>query len=295
MSSEKHLIVGVNGRFGAIFARKLSQAGGSVSGMDLQEAAAEPAVCGAYCRSSIETMDQAAKRAVAAADSVLLCVPENVVLGALPHLCNIMHTDALLVDIASVKSRIQESFSRLDSRTGYLSIHPMFGPMEDFAGRAVCIVPMRENPRARKFSALLAGWGAQVKVLTAYEHDSATALVQALPHAALIAFGATLAASGASFDTLSSVATPVQKLLLALAARVVGGEFETYWSIQAANPYAARAREALSAQLQSLSGAISSDSAHAFGLTRESIRTFLGSFEQDLQQLAASCVAVAGE
>jgi prephenate dehydrogenase len=224
-----------------------------------------------------------------------LCVPESAVVAALPHLCSVMRSDALLIDIASVKSRIHEAFSKLDTGVGYLSIHPMFGPMEDFSGRAVCIVPLRENPRAQKFSTLVARWGAQVRVLTAQEHDSATALVQALPHAALIAFGATLAASGVSVDSLSSVATPVQKLMLALTARLVSGGPEIYWPIQAANPYASRARDALAAQLQSLSEAVSDDSARRFGVTLGDIRAYLGPFEGDLRQLAEGCVAAAGE
>jgi 4-amino-4-deoxyprephenate dehydrogenase len=295
MSSESYFIAGINGRFGAIFARKLAQAGASVAGLDLQTAPAEPAACGTYFRCSLVDMEEGASRAIAAADHVLLCVPEGAVVAALPRLGRVMRADALLVDIASVKSRIHESFSRLDTGIGYSSIHPMFGPMEDFSGRAVCVVPLRENSRARKFSALLAQWGAQVRLLTAQQHDSAMALVQALPHAALIAFGATLAGSGVSFDTLVGVATPVQKLMLALTARLVSAAPETYWSIQAANPHASRVRDALASQLGSLTEAASDDDAQRFRMTLEAIRKYLGAFEGDLQQLAEGCVAAAGE
>lgn len=295
MSADNCLVVGINGRFGAIFARKLAQGGAAVSGMDLQPAAAEPAVCGRYFSSSLAALDGAAERAVAEADCVVLCIPESAVLAALPRIGGAMRDDALLVDIASVKCRIHGVFTGLDTRIGYLSIHPMFGPMDDFSGRSVCLVPMRDSPRARQFAARIVRWGAHTTVLTAQEHDSATALVQALPHAALIAFGATLAASGVSLETMRTVATPIQKLMLALTARLVSGEPETYWSIQSANPHAAAARERLISQLQALSATIARGDAGGFGTTLESIRRYLGAFEGDLQQLAASSVAAAGD
>jgi len=192
-----------------------------------------------------------------------------------------------------VKSRISAAFAGIKTEIGYSSIHPMFGPMEDFSGRAVCVVPLRENPRAQRLTALIESWGAQIKALTAQQHDAATAMVQALPHAALIAFGATLAHSEVSFDLMWSVATPVQKLMLALVARVVSGEHETYWSIQTANPYAAQAREALALQLKSLSQAVAERDSDGFTTILDALRSYLTASEAELTKLAAECVAVA--
>jgi prephenate dehydrogenase len=53
--------------------------------------------------------------------------------------------------------------------------------------------------------------------------------------------------------------------LLALLARITGGEPETYWDVQAANPYAARAREALAGAVRRLADIVESGDEAAFG------------------------------
>ena len=292
-AGSRFVVAGVNGQFGRIFARKLAREGASVYGIDLQDSAAEPAICEAYFCSSIADMAQPIAQVVADADYVLLCVPEEAVLGALSRLCELMRDDAVVMDIASVKTRISEALSRLGGRVGYLSLHPMFGPMEDFSGRAICIIPLRENAKGELFASVLEQWGAHVTRLSPQQHDSATALVQALPHAALIAFGGTLASSGLSFDMLWRIATPIQKLMLALAARVVNGEHDTYWSIQSANPAAGVARDELQAELGNLSAMISDARWPDFSAKLDSIRRYLAASGGTLESLAAKCVALA--
>jgi prephenate dehydrogenase len=290
---DRFVIAGVNGRFGRIWARKLAEAGADICGLDLQDAALEPSICRRYVRSSITEMAAAAERAVVEADYVLLCVPESAVLQALPRLGALLRDDALLMDIASVKTRIRDALAGLSLRCGYLSLHPMFGPMEDFSDRAICLIPLRENARSQRFASLIAGWGARLSTLTAEQHDSVTALVQTLPHAALIAFGAALSDSGASFELVWDIATPIQKIMLALAARIVAGEHEVYWSIQSANPFAATARDKLEDELRQVSALVQDARRPEFAAKLEAVQQFLRPYGSTLEEMAARLVSVA--
>lgn len=284
--TRRYLIVGVNGQFGRIFARKLAGEGDEVAGMDVQEHPFDAAICPIY-RQTAPGVEESAEAASVLewADCVLLCIPEEVIREALPKVCRAMRRDALLVDIASVKTRIRDRFQEIQAQMGYLSIHPMFGPMEDFGGRTVCVVPLRASRRGERFLEKIAGWRADIRVMSADEHDAVTALVQALPHAALIAFGAALAKNPVPLDTVWAVATPIQKLMLALAARVAtSGDHSTSWSIQSANPAASAARESLKAQIERVGSVAAAQEPEGFTAILDSIRSYLG---PELAQLVA--------
>ncbi|MGB6452833.1 MAG: prephenate dehydrogenase/arogenate dehydrogenase family protein [Steroidobacteraceae bacterium] len=284
--TRRYLIVGVNGQFGQIFARKLGGEGDEVAGMDLQERPFDAGACPMYRQMALGLEEPAEAASVMGwADCVLLCLPEDVIRDALPKVCQAMRRDALLVDIASVKTRIRDKFEAIDTQMGYLSIHPMFGPMEDFGGRTVCVVPLKASRRGERFLEKIASWGADIRVMSADEHDAVTALVQALPHAALIAFGAVLATSPVPLDTVWAVATPIQKLMLALAARVAtSGDHSTSWSIQSANPAASAARESLKAQIERVESVVAVQQREGFTAILDAIRSYLG---PELAQLVA--------
>ncbi len=285
-ATHRYLIVGVNGQFGRIFARKLAGEGGEIAGWDLQAQSFDAGICPSYRQMALGAAAPAGAASVLEwADCVVLCTPEEVIREALPGLCGALRQDALLVDIASVKTRIRDTFQQIHAQRGYLSIHPMFGPTEDFGGRAVCVVPLRASRRGERFLEKLASWRADIRIMSADEHDAVTALVQALPHAALIAFGAALASSPVPLETVWAVATPIQKLMLALTARVAtSGDHSTAWSIQAANPGASAARERLQAQIERVQSVVSAQQMEGFTALLDSIRSYLG---PELAQLVA--------
>jgi 4-amino-4-deoxyprephenate dehydrogenase len=290
--TRRYLIVGVNGQFGQIFARKLAGEGDEVAGMDLQERPFDAGACPMYRQMALGVAAPAAAAgAVEWADCVLLCIPEEVIREVLPVVCRAMRRDALLVDIASVKTRIRDEFKGIEAQVGYLSIHPMFGPMEDFGGRTVCVVPLKASRRGERFLEKIASWRADIRVMSADEHDAVTALVQALPHAALIAFGAALATSPVPLDTVWAVATPIQRLMLALAARVAtSGDHSTSWSIQSANPAASPARESLKAQMERVERVVAAQQSEGFTAILDSIRSYLGPELARLLALAKDAV-----
>ncbi|MGH9919189.1 MAG: hypothetical protein ACRD6W_10030, partial [Nitrososphaerales archaeon] len=88
-----------------------------------------------------------------------------------------------------------------------------------------------------------------------------------------------------------AVATPIQKLMLALTARIAtSGDHSTSWSIQSANPAGSAAREGLKAQLDQLDSVVAAQETDAFRALLDSIRSYLGPELAQLVTLAEDAV-----
>ncbi len=285
MSTFEHIVVaGCNGEFGRVFARKLRLSAARLTGVDLAGAPAEPGLYEEYVQGSIEHAGTAVLERAAQADCIVLCMPEPAILAGLEALLGAARADACVADIASVKTRVAARVTEAGGQAGYLGLHPMFAPAEDFAGRNLVVVRIRENAATARLEALAATWQARLTQLTAEAHDRLTACVQVLPHAALLALGTALSASEPDAEAAEPVATPVHETLLSLLARMLRGRNETYWSIQTDNPYAAEARAGLIAALTELDSMASRGDDTAFARLTERICDHLG---DALEPLAA--------
>ncbi|MDV6277562.1 prephenate dehydrogenase dimerization domain-containing protein [Rhodococcus erythropolis] len=179
---------------------------------------------------------------VESSSTIVLAVPEQVALAALPTL---QESNALVVDTLSVKSRMDAAIADTGRVQEFLGLNPMFRPSLGPHGRSVIAVPYVDGPQTRKFLDVVRSWGASVAVMNADRHDRLAAATQVLTHASVLAFGVALAELGLSADELLAVAPPPHRTLLALLARIAGGEPEVYWDVQAGNPYAEATRKTL--------------------------------------------------
>jgi prephenate dehydrogenase len=178
-------------------------------------------------------------------DLVILALPEAAALTVLQEIRPWLSAATLVVDTLSVKSNLYQQVHALEIEGEYLSINPMFAPNLGFAQHTVLAVPFQSGDRTGDFLALLEEWGAIVQLLSADQHDRATAQLQSLTHAAILAFGLTLVKSGYDIDQLLAIAPPPHKMLLCLIARILSGSPDVYWDIQLSNPHAADMRMSL--------------------------------------------------
>jgi prephenate dehydrogenase len=176
---------------------------------------------------------------------VILALPEAAALTVLQEIRPWLSAATLVVDTLSVKSNLYQQVHALEIEGEYLSINPMFAPNLGFAQHTVLAVPFQSGDRTGDFLALLEEWGAIVQLLSADQHDRATAQLQSLTHAAILAFGLTLVKSGYDIDQLLAIAPPPHKMLLCLIARILSGSPDVYWDIQLSNPHAADMRMSL--------------------------------------------------
>lgn len=218
-------------------------------------------------------------RALRDADVVVLSLPEPVCLSALRHLGLQEVPRALVVDTNSVKSDLAPVWAQ-PGRPPALSINPMFKPGLAIAGRPCLVVDPDQSAAGRDFTACLARWGLSVVSLPdVAAHDRLCAATQASVHAAVLAFGLALSASGSSLAEVLAVAPPPARTLLMLLARISSGAPEVYADIQAVNPFAAAARDSLRDGLGQLDGCVA---AADFAPVFEPVADWLGASRDSL-------------
>jgi prephenate dehydrogenase len=191
------------------------------------------------------------------AATVILAVPESVALRAD---LSAVHPDALLVETLSVKSGFSDRVQDARPIGSAVGINPMFAPSLGMTGRPVAAVVHRPGPPVDAFLESIARWGGRVVLLDAARHDRLAAATQALTHASVLAFGLALAELDLPFVDIDAVAPPPNATMLAVLARITGGEPEVYWDVQAGNPHAADARAALRRATQTVSETVDSGS-----------------------------------
>ncbi len=249
------VVFGVHGAVGQALACQLIESGVSVVGLDLLDGSSCPdGITYVQCDATDPT--SAGLEAIGAADTVLLCLPEEVAIGALPTVVQRASRDSLIVDTLSVKQRVVATLALLRPAQQYLSINPMFSPRLGFSGQNVAIVKVNDGPRAAEFESLLASWGATTAAVAAEEHDRMTALIQAATHAAIMSIGLTLHDWGYDVAKGISLATPPHRMCLALLARMTDASPEVYWDIQQSNSYGSEARKSLLESVKHLSDVV---------------------------------------
>ncbi|MGW0176297.1 prephenate dehydrogenase/arogenate dehydrogenase family protein [Rhodococcus sp. NPDC003322] len=220
------------------------------------------------------------------ADVVVLAVPEGVALTAVATVGPMLRPDAVLVETLSVKSRFAEAVAGAQVAAAVVGVNPMFAPALGLPGRAVAAVIHRDGAAADAVVAEIRGWGARVRVTTADRHDRMCAAMQALTHAAVLAFGLALADLDVDADETAALAPPPFTALSALLARIARGTPEVYRDVQTANPYAPAAREALALAVSRMSDACAAD-ASAFAEMLADAATPLGDRARGYADLCA--------
>lgn len=221
----------------------------------------------------ITAPNESLRRLLTAASTVVLAVPESVALAA--DLTSVPF-DALLVETLSVKSGFAHLLDESNRAGAAVGINPMFAPSLGMNGRPVAAVVHRPGPAVDAFLDRIGRWGGRVVRVDAARHDELAAATQALTHASALAFGLALAELDLPFDDIDALAPPPHATMLAVLARITGGEPEVYWDVQAGNPYAARARAALLRATHSVSEAVDSGSETEFAHLLSRAETALG-------------------
>ncbi|WP_405456595.1 prephenate dehydrogenase/arogenate dehydrogenase family protein [Streptomyces sp. NBC_00101] len=284
MTAGRALVVGGAGAVGALFAERLLGSGSEVTVVDPAGTGGPPGA--RRTTGDITAVDEALAAELAAADLVVLAVPETVALAALPHVARHLRADAVLVDTLSVKQPVTGAVRTHAPGIQAVGLNPMFAPSLGFEGRPVAAVVINAGAGVERLLGLVAGWGATVVRVDAREHDRLAGATQALTHAAVLGFGLALGELVPQVGQLRPVAPPPANALLALLARIASGTPEVYWDVQHANPEAAAARKALADGVRRVADAVENGGEDGFGRVLDDVRGYLGA---DLDPLAASC------
>lgn len=203
-------------------------------------------------RTDARAPNGAARAAVAAADVVVLALPEAVACDSLGWLAGTARDVAVIVSTCSVQRPLFAGRATIGMRQLLLGLNPMFSPTLPAAGRSVALVAQEPCDAATLLHDRLTAAEMTAVVMTPEEHDTAMSYLQVLPHAAVLSFVGALTQAPVDVDTLTTLAPPPARTLIALACRILTAPPDIYWEIQHANPAAAPRRDELRAALARL-------------------------------------------
>lgn len=139
---------------------------------------------------------------------VLLAVPLQTTVQVVRRIGPLVQSDALLMDIASLKSEVVRNMLEVSS-SAVIGTHPLFGPGEpNITGQTIVICPGRGKLWQEWLVEILVDGGGRVEVVSPEIHDYYMAVIQGLTHFTSLALGLTIDSMGLDLESLKRFATP---------------------------------------------------------------------------------------
>lgn len=272
MSAETVVVLGGAGAVGGMLTGVLRRAGFQTLGIDKRM----PQDLSDSLQLDLDCAPLLDSRMFESALAVIFALPESVAVQVLPHVLQALDDDVLLVPTCSVQGPFHAALKAIAPAQPWLGLNPMFSPSLDVRGRPAVICLDDVNAPAHWLETLMNEAGLTLKRMTVEQHDQTMALCQALPHAAVIAFGMALIKSGTDLATLLEVAPPPMRTMMALLSRILSNPKEVYWDIQHENTYATKQRDALAESLTQLSHRVRNHDQQGFAKELSDVAQALG-------------------
>lgn len=174
----------------------------------------------------------------ASSDVVIVSVPIYAVDGILKKLDSVCNENALIFDLASLKSPFENTLKEMAKKRKVCSVHPMYGPSAgSMYNRNVIVCDCGNREAVDETVRLLDDRGGNIRVMDISSHDVYMSYVLGLSHAVNIAFFTALERSGISFDDMCTVASTTFKKNMDTNRSVALEDPILYYDIQHLNDH----------------------------------------------------------
>ncbi|MBB6170944.1 prephenate dehydrogenase [Nocardiopsis mwathae] len=265
------------GNVGRLFGGLLADAGWQITAVDPNVSAEHgaPHATGAI-RADIGAPTAELRTCLADADMVIVAVPERAALAAVDTLDACVGAATPVVETLSHKHRFRQAASERLAPRPLVSLNPLFHPSLGWAGNTVTASVDRGGEVTAQLLDLIRTTGARVHLLDPADHDRFVTSVQAVTHAAVLGFARALPRLGLPPADVIACAPPPTRALLAVAARVLTAESETYWDIQSSGEPGDTARRALLTGIEDLDHQVGAGDDAGFGDEFARLRAWFG-------------------
>jgi prephenate dehydrogenase len=170
-------------------------------------------------------------------DIIIVSVPIKSTIPVIREITPFIKEGKLLMDLTSLK--VGPINEMLKSKADVLGAHPLFAPsIGDVKGQTIILCPQRISNKElyQKVNFILTNRGANIVEMTPEEHDKMMAVIQGLTHFSAIALCHCM--KDLNFDIKKSFecTSPVYRLTLDMAGRILNQEPELYADISLLNP-----------------------------------------------------------
>lgn len=254
-------IVGGAGAMGSFFARLFREHGHVVLIADLN---------------TDLTPEAAAERA----DAVLVSVPIAATREIIERVGPRVRAGGALMDVTSLKEwpvRVMLDATNAE----VVGAHPLFSPAVGSIHRqVVALCPGRGETWIGWLRDLLHAAGAEVVECSPAEHDRAMAVIQALRHAATMAFGRALRDLGVDIDDSLRFSSPIYRLELIMTGRLFSQDPDLYADLGLGNPNRAEIADALERAAAAIAGVVRAGDREAFIREFRAIAEYFDDFSE---------------
>lgn len=175
-------------------------------------------------------------RDAADSDVVVISVPISATDSVLEQVDGVCREDALIFDLASLKSPIYDRLTEMAGRRSVCSVHPMFGPSaRSMYGRNLIVCDCGNGEAVERTLELFDNRGADIRVMDLRSHDVYMSYVLGLSHAVNIAFFTVLERSGLTYGEMCSVASTTFRKNMETNESVASEDPRLYYDIQHLN------------------------------------------------------------
>lgn len=227
---------------------------------------------------------EAAPAALAKADVCIISVPvgstEEIIRRAAPFL----RPDCILTDVTSVKEAPVRVM--LEAHSGpVLGLHPMFGEgSETFANHTVISCEGRIPEASQWILDLIAADGAHVVHLSATEHDSLMAYIQALRFFVMFSWGTFLKEEGLNHAQITALSSPVNRINMYEVGRFFNKTGPLYPQIMTSDQLRRDTIQRFADAVTRYAKSVSEAHPDVLEHTMDDVRTWLGDFCAEAQK-----------
>jgi len=225
-----------------------------------------------------------AEDALPKANIVIFSVPIHSTVELIKTLAPLAKPGALVTDLTSIKMpAMMAIMNHAPSNCEILGLHPMFGPngVDDLSRQVIALCPGRSGPWSKFLLNFFREQGAILKETTPEEHDRMMSIIQGITHLSSIATGMALKSLGCDVQRSLEFASPIYRLRLEMAGRILSQDAGLYADIAIANPQTEGAFRAYQNAINLLSTHIHNHDVPGFIHEFSEAADYLGGFKDE--------------
>jgi len=215
------------------------------------------------------------------ADVVIISVPIRETRGVIEALGPLVHKDALLMDVTSIKADPVAAMLA-STEASVLGTHPMFGPgVNTYQGQRVVLCPGRGDRWLQWARQMFTARGLVITETTPAHHDSMMAIVQVLHHFKTQVLGLALSRTGAPLNETLRFTSPAYLLETYITGRHFAQSPDLYGPIEMLNPESGQVIESFREAAADLAQILADGDQEAFDQVFAEVRAFFGDFTDE--------------
>ena len=167
---------------------------------------------------------------------VIISVPISETASTIKKVAPLLRAEQLLMDFTSIKKDFVH-LMKTNTIAEIISLHPLFGPLKHIQNQNIILMNVRSKkfyPRVKK---MLNELELKIVEIEIEEHDKSMTIIQSLIHLMALSLVTTIDELQFSFKKLHQISTPLYRLHIDLASRLLYQSAELYTDISFLNPY----------------------------------------------------------